>query len=363
MTVQVDTAHLVSAEHQLLDLAGDVNVATHYVADHLESFSGWGDGRAIGLVLQAHASYVTATFDALSASKKLLEATGYALGTSAARYDKTEDDAAVSLGDLFRDLDPSAPTPPLTADSPPTGDAATVPSAALKEPEATLDDEAFKVIWQIVKWPDLLSVSWWARKALNEVFHLVWPGFGGDDLFEFLAEQLGGDWENIALAGDAFGNTGDYFVALSRRVHDDGVAMFAGWSAGQGASQVGEFLAEMGAAFAKQQDVFSELDTKYTDAAWAAYNACDLMLSALDAAVDAVVAELMGGVTFVTAIASLADLGATAPVALIEAVVAAVEALESAWGIMMAAVSGVIAGGALLGAATREITFVPIPAA
>jgi hypothetical protein len=141
------------------------------------------------------------------------------------------------------------------------------------------------------------------------------------------------------------------------------VDVFAAWTSGEGADRAGEHFAELVAAFAAQPEVYSDLETKYTNAAWAAFGACQAMLSAIDALVDAIVAAMMGVQSLGEAIAAFFSGGATAVPAVVSAVVAAAETFSTYWGIMMAALSVTIAAGATLGSATTTIEFVPIPEA
>ncbi len=300
---------------------------------------------------------------ALSTSKKLLVGTSDSLDSAAKRYDKSDDDSAVTLTDLFRDLDPTVSTPAITPGAEKSGNGLAVPSTLLKDPESALSDPTFDIIWKILSWPDYLSLSFWGRQIINRIVQFIAPEIGGGDIFEYLSQQIGGDWDKIALSADAFEQLGKYYVGLSECVSDTSIDLFAGWQSGAGAEAAGAFFGELRSAFAGQESVFSELNTKYTDAAWAAYHACSALLSALDAAVDAIIAAISGGETLVTLLASLVDFGTTLPAAVIEAVVTVVEAFSAAWGWMMFGVSGIVSAGALLGAATTEIEFIPLPEA
>ncbi|WP_029144552.1 hypothetical protein [Microbacterium luticocti] len=156
---------------------------------------------------------------------------------------------------------------------------------------------------------------------------------------------------------------GEFFDELAAAVQNVAVDIFEAWTSGDGADRAGEYFAEIVAAFAAQPEAYGDLATKYSDAAWAAYGACQAMLSALDAIVDAIIAAQMGVTSLTEAIGAFFTAGGLAPAAIVSAVVAAAEAFSSAWGTMMTAVSVAIAAGAALGSATTTIEFVQIPEA
>lgn len=363
MTITVDTAFLRAASRVAEDLAADGNQALKYFETHIEPFSSSRDGGVLmGMVLKGHAEYCQLTTAGLVASKKLLNSTATALADSARRYDETDDDAQAVIDDLFGDLDPTAVRTAISASTPQSGASCEVPSTLLVPPTSALADPTFNLIWDILNWPDYLSVSWWTRQTLNLLFNAAWPGVtGGQDIFEFLAQKLGGDWDRIALAGDAFGHLGEYYTGLAHGVNDASVDMFGGWPHGEGAQAAGEFLAELIHAFAAQQAVYDTLDEKYREAAWGAFGACNAMLSALDAVVDAIVASALAGSTAGAAITIPFTGGATISLTAVFAAGSASQAFSSAWGAMMTAVSTTIALGGTLGAATLEIEFIPLP--
>ena len=199
---------------------------------------------------------------------------------------------------------------------------------------------------------------------LNELVQLIAPSFtGGQDVFEFLAQKISGDWDKVALAGSAFGHVGEFFEELAATLQNLAVDVFAAWTSGEGADRAGEYFAELAAAFAAQPEVYADLERKYTDAAWAAFGACEAMLSAVDAVVDGIIAFMLGGQSIGEAIAAFFSGGATAVPAIVSAVIAAMEAFSAAWGVMMTATSTAIAAGAAIGSATTTIEFVPLPEA
>ncbi|MEV7692716.1 hypothetical protein AB0N73_05240 [Microbacterium sp. NPDC089189] len=364
MTIEVDTSVVRGGGEASGQLAADGNRALEYFDANIDTSQSWVAGALMDWLLAEHSSFAVQVESGLLRSKALMVATQSALDDVAQRFDDTEHDAQVDVRDLFADLDPSAATVPLDASSSRQSLAFTSPVGALVAPESSLADPAFQVVWGVINWPDYLSLSFWARQIINGVIQLVQPGWtGGQDVFEFLAQKISGDWDKVALAGSAFGHMGEFFAELSAAVQNLAVDVFAAWTSGDGADRAGEYFAELVAAFAAQPEVYGDLEAKYTNAAWAAFGACQAMLSAIDALVDAVIAAAMGVSSVAEAIAALFTLGGMAPAAIVSAVIAAVEAFSAAWGVMMTATSTAIAAGATLGSATTAIEFVPLPEA
>ena len=364
MTIEVDTSVVRGGGEASGQLVTDVNRALDYFDSHIDTSQSWVAGALMDWLLAEHSSFATSVESGLVRSKALMVATQGALNDVAQRFDDTEYDVQVDVRDLFSDLDPTAATVPIDASTARQSLAFDSPVDALAEPESSLSDPAFEVVWDILNWPDYLSLSYWARQIINAVIQLVQPGFtGGQDFFEFLAQKISGDWDKVALAGSAFGYVGDFFEELAAALQNVAVDIFGAWTSGEGAERAGEYFAELVAAFAAQPEVYSDLQTKYTNAAWAAFGACQAMLSAVDALVDAAIATAMGVSSVAEAIAALFTLGGMAPAAIVSAVIAAVEAFSAAWGVMMTATSAAIAAGATIGSATTTIEFVPLPEA
>jgi hypothetical protein len=364
MPIEVDTSVVRGGGVVSGELATDTNRALNYFDTHIDTAQSWVAGAMMDWLLAEHSSFAASVETGLLRSKALMLATQGALDDVATLFDDTEYDAQVDVRHLFNDLDPTAATQPITASTARQSLAFDSPVDALVAPDSPMADPAFEVVWSIMSWPDYLSLSYWARQIINEVIQLVQPGWtGGQDVFEFLAQKISGDWDKVALAGSAFGHVGEFFEELAATVRNLAVDIFAAWTSGNGADRAGEYFAELAAAFAAQPEVYGDLETKYTNAAWAAFGACQAMLSALDALIDAVIAASMGVSSVGEAIAALFTLGGTAPIAIATAVIAAVEAFSAGWGAMMTATSTAIAAGAAIGSATTTIEFVPLPEA
>ena len=364
MTIEVDTSVVRGGGKASGELAADVSRALEYFDSNIDTSQSWAAGALLDWLLAEHSSFAASCESGLVRSKALMVATQGALDDAAKLFDDSDYDAQVDVRDLFSDLDPAAATVPIDASTARQTLAFDSPAGALVAPESSLADPAFNVVWDILGWPDYISLSYWGRQVLNVLVQQIAPSFtGGQDVFEFFAQKLSGDWDKVALAGSAFGHVGEFFEELAATLQNLAVDVFAAWTSGEGADRAGEHFAELVAAFAAQPEVYADLERKYTDAAWAAFGACEAMLSAVDAIVDAIIAFTMGGQSIGEAIAAFFSGGATAVPAIVSAVVAAAEAFSTAWGIMMTALAVTIAAGAALGSATTTIEFVPLPEA
>ena len=364
MTIEVDTSIVRGGGEATGELANDVNRALDYFDSNIDTSQTWVAGAMMDWLLAEHSSFAASAESGLLRTKALMVATQSALDDVAQQFDDTELDVQVDVRNLFGDLDPTAATVPIDASTARQNLAFDSPVGALEAPESSLSDPGFEVVWNVLNWPDYLSLSYWGRQIINACVQLIAPGWtGGQDMFEFLAQQISGDWDKVALAGDAFGHVGDFFEELAAAVQNLAVDIFGAWSSGEGADRAGEYFAELVSAFAAQPDVYSDLQTKYSNAAWAAFGACQAMLSAVDTLVDAAIAAAMGVSSVAEAIAAIFTLGGMAPAAIVSAVIAAMEAFSAAWGAMMTATSAAIAAGAMIGSASTTIEFVPIPEA
>lgn len=364
MAIEVDTSVVRGGAEVSGQLADDVGRALQYFDSHIDTSQSWVAGALMNGLLAEHSAFAGNCETGLVRSRALMVATQGALNDAAKLFDDSEYDAQVSVRDLFGDLDPDAATTPIDGNTSRQALSFDSPVDALVTPESSLADPGFTVVWNIINWPDYISLSYWGRQLLNLMTQLIAPSFtGGQDVFEFLAQKLGGDWDKVALAGSAFGHVGTFFGDVAATVQNVAVDVFAAWTSGEGADRAGEYFAELAAAFAAQPEVYSDLASKYVNAAWAAFGACQAMLSLLDAAVDAIIVFAMGFSSLGEAIAAFFTGGATAVPAVVSAVIAAAEAFSSSWGIMMTVLSVTIAAGATLGSATTAIEFVPIPEA
>lgn len=359
--MQVDTSYLRACDRMLEALASDVSPVLSFTAAHLEDFSRWGDGRLVGIALGDHGAYLATTEANLVATRTLLGAAAGALSTIARRYDQTDADQHVSLSGLFKDLDPQSTTPPITGDTARSGGSPTLPSLGLAEPGGPPD--ANPIFMAILQWPDYLSFSWWLRWLINKGFQLCSPGIGGGDIFEWLWTQVGGDWDKVYAAGEAFGEIGEYFARLGDVTLDEAIAMFAGWNEGSAAEAAGQFFAEAVAAFDAQVAPYADLELKYQQASGASYMLCQAAYSGLDALADQAIASALGVSSIAEGFAALFDMGTTAPLAVASAVAAFIAELSAIWGAAVAAVLALGGLSLLAQAGGAEITLVPIPEA
>ncbi len=353
---------IYGGEAAVQDLAADVSKAFDYLDQHIDGSQAWVKGVLMETLLQHHPEFVASIDDGLMATRKCLRSTSAALGQAGSLYDSSEADAQALIRELFSALDDSTSPEAITGSTPRRGRGVTEPSSALVTPTSAMSDPAFVVVWDVLNWPSYLSVSHWLRQALRVVVNIFAPHlFQGRDPLEYAIHILSGDWDQVAIAGSAFGHLGNYYAAVSDALNDVGVDVFSEWSDGAGADVAGEYFAELVAVMARQTAAYADLDTKYTNAAWAAFAGCQAVMSAVDALVDAWIAAALTGKSIGEILLAPLTAGATIPAGVVSATIALTQALSAAWSLTMTAASTFIAVGAGLGSARQEIEFIRLP--
>ncbi|GAA2181504.1 hypothetical protein GCM10009785_16710 [Brooklawnia cerclae] len=345
--------YLATGASDLLALRGDVSQASAFATTHLSKVSASDGGLIYRHFLGGHE-------DAMAKLDGLLDAIHKLLGNSADRidetmlaYSSTEQANLDEVEKLWEALDNAPDIPPLGP--PPDGGltAGPLPSSGLATPETNIGHWIFDVL----SWPDYLSIGSWLRK----IFGWIWQAVAGDDPWQMLWKWLGGDFEAIGLAAGAWQELGDWFDDMAGELGVRMQIMFGGWYDSTDATAAGSYFAQATQAIAAAEGPMDDLFRLYNDVAWSSYGFFQAIYSLIDAAIDALVATLMGGTSVLEAIAAVFSGGATAVPAAASAIIAAVETLSAAWGYMMTAVYGVVGIGALVGAATTQIEWVAIP--
>jgi hypothetical protein len=349
-----DPVYLSNGHTDLTMLGADTSVAALYLTFNQTRIP--SGGALYDRFLTGHQDAKDKTEELLVAVRSLYERAGERITETMDSYATTESGNESDVQKIWNVLDAtgSDPVTPLANDPAGSPTAGPLPSTCLDAPSTNLDHWIF----QILSWPDYLSIGSWARK----IFGWIWSAFTGQDPWNQLWGFLGGDWEAVGLSSSAWAEFGEYFSTTADELVTRMTIMFGGWYDSDGATAAGEYFARASQAVESASGPMGDLSTLYHDVAWSSYMLCQAVYSLIDAAIDAIVAYLMGGVTVAEAIAAFFSGGVTAIPAAVTAVIAAVEALSAAWGWMMTAVYGVTGLAALLGAATTEVTWVAIPA-
>lgn len=172
--------------------------------------------------------------------------------------------------------------------------------------------------------------------------------FGGaEDIWKWLWEWLGGDFEKIADVAEAWFSLSRCFETLSSEVQNRMQIMFTGWRDSSDATAAGSYFTKVVQAFGDDGAAkpIHQLGVLYNDIAWSSFGFFQAIYSCIDAALDGLAALLLGFSSF----------------AVVSAVAAAVQEVSSMWGYMMTAVYAVVGLGALLGAATTDVEWVTLP--
>lgn len=213
-------------------------------------------------------------------------------------------------------------------------------------------------IFDVLNWPDYLSVSSWARKLISLVAR---PLLGGQDLWEWLWSKVGGEWEPVEEAAFIWGMMGQFFADMSEELENRMRVMFTGWYDSDAATAAGGYFAKASEALAGVKGPMDDLEDKYRAIALSTYGLCQALYSIVDAIVDTAIAAKALGLTFVQALAAPFTGGVTAATGIATLVLGAVEAVSAAWGYAMTVFHLLMGIGAGIGANIKEIEWVTLP--
>lgn len=348
-----EPASLSQGKADVLALRDDTPHAETYADNHLGSFGTLDGGLLYNHFLDGHRDAVEKLDELMAGIRTLLGNAGDRIQTTMDLYADSETENVAQVNALWNVLDNAPDADPVER---PTESGVTpgpLPSTGLEAPHTDVDHWIF----QILSWPDYLSVGSWARK----IFGWIWGAFTGKDPWQDLWGWLGGDWKAVGLAGDAWKQLSTFTDDLGEELVTRMQLMFQGWYDSESATACGTYFAQAAEAINESRDPLSRLGELCNDIAWSSYFLCQGVYSLIDAAIDAIVAFLLGGTSVLEAVAAFFSGGATAIPAAATAIIAAIEALSAAWGAMMTAVYLIAGLGALLGAALVDITWVAVP--
>lgn len=348
-----EAASLVQGKSDLIALKDDTPKASTYADAHLAGFAKLDGGKLYQGFLDEHDNAVAQLDELLAGLRTLLGNAAGRVEDTMDLYDDNEQANVDAVSGIWNVLSNAPDEPPVER---PTDGGVTpgpLPSATLETP----DTQVGHWIFDILSWPDYLSIGSWARR----IFGWIWSAFTGKDPWQDLWSWLGGDWESVGLASDAWKNLSNYVDNLSEELTTRMQIMFQGWYDSPAATSCGTYFAQAAEAIDSSKEPLSDLATLCNDVAWSSYFLCQAVYSLVDAAIDAIVAYLMGGMTLLEAIAAFFSGGVTAIPAAASAVIAAVEAISAAWGAMMTVVYAIGGLSALLGAAVTDVTWVAVP--
>lgn len=335
-------------------LAGDISRASSYGDTHCSRITGAEAGWLFGPLVDPHRDAGRHLDDLLTASNTLLSNAADRVDRTLLAYAETESDNTAAVSDIWAVLQtPSGETPIGPPEPGGTVTRGPLPSEGLEAPEEMVGHW----IWDVLSWPDYLSAGSWVRKILG----WIWQAFTGEDPWQWVWQKLAGDWDLLGLVGDAWKELAGYMGDLSDEVVARMQLMFAGWYDSEAATASGGYFAAAAQALSEAADPLAELGRLYESLGHSSFFLFQAVFSAIDAAIDAVIVYLLGGVTVAEVLAAFFSGGATAVPAAATAVITAVQAVSSAWGWMMTGVYGVAGLASLLGAVTTDVTWTTLP--
>lgn len=351
--VYYDPSYLADGRQDLAALGSDTGVAIAYADAHVAGACAANGGLLYDHFLTGHSDAAQKCDELLAAVKSLYEHGSQRLSTTIADYAKTENENVTQVASIWRVLDSGGSTTPPGPGPAGTPTRGPLPSDGLAAPHSDVGHWIFDVL----SWPDYLSIGSWVRK----IFGWIWGAAAGGDPWQELWKWLGGDWEGAGLASSAWGELGQYFEASAAELTKRMEIMFSGWYDSAAAAACGGYFSAAAQAVDAASGPMADMGNLYHNIAWSSFMLCQSVYSLVDAAVDAIAVFLMGGMTVLEALAAFFSGGVTLIPGAATAVLTIVEALSSAWGWMMTAVYGITGLGAMLGAATASVTWVEIP--
>lgn len=345
---------LDAGKSDLTALKDDVPKASTYADNHLASFAKLDGGKLYQGFLDEHDNAVDKLDELLDGLRTLLGNAGDRVETTMDKYDENEQANVDSVQGVWNALHNAPDEPPIERPTDGGVSRGPLPSEGLAPP----DHEVGHWIFDVLSWPDYLSIGSWTRKILGWLWQWI---TGKGDPWEDLWSWIGGDWEAVGAASDAWKNLSTFVETLSEELTARMQLMFEGWYDSPAATACGEYFAQAATAIESGAEPLSELAKLCNNVAWSSFFLFQGIFSLIDAAIDAIAVFLLGGMSVGEAIAALFSGGAMAIPAAATAIIAAVEALSAAWGAMMTAVYLISGLGALLGAALTDVNWVAIP--
>lgn len=352
--VHYDPCKVNEGVTNLESLSGDTRIAVGYADEYLDSVGRRDGGVLFSSLISQHPTSVGNLEGLLLGAGTLLTNAATHLTDTADAYAGNEGrNVEQIVAALWAALDEPPGTPPVARD--PSGGAAVgpLPSTVLQPPTSDVGHWIFDVL----AWPDYLSIASWARRILG----FAWELATGEDVWAWLWEWLGGEWEAIGLASSAWDNLKAYFQELPEELVARMRVMFEGWYDSEAATVAGGYFAEAARVLALVADPLASLATQYHDVAWSSFFLCQAVYSAIDALIDTIIAMVAGGMTFAEALAAPFTAGATAVTGLLTGIFAIVQAVSATWGYMMLAVNLIAGLAAALGAYLEQVTWVTLP--
>ena len=339
----------------MADLRDDVVKAQAYGDDHLGDLGRCNGGIIYGNFLTKHTESVEKFGQLVSGSRTLLNNAKLHVDSTVKAYADTENTNTDEVAKIWNALEKDPNLSPVGPASP-GATAGPQPSTGLKPPDSKTDHW----IWNVLGWPDYLSIGSWARTLLNQIFSL----FGISDVWAWLWEWIGGDFNKIGDVADAWFNLETYYKALGSELMNRMSIMFTGWYDSADATAAGDYFAKAAKVLGGMDGVpqpLHDLGVLYNDIAYSSFGFYQAIFSAVDAVIDGVIAKILGVGSLLEGIAAIFSGGLTAIPAIVSAVIAVICEVSSMCGWMMTAVYSFVGLCALLGAASTDVNWVTLP--
>lgn len=149
------------------------------------------------------------------------------------------------------------------------------PKATLSEPvaEQAIPDAIDKAI----SFPDFFSIGHWAYVFIDQV--------SGVNPAEWVSEELAGNWEAVAKAGDALKNLSKFHEAFAAEIDHGNADMLQGWE-GNAASAAGKYFDELPQSLKDQVGALQNVGEQFEQAAYGVWATAKTIVSLLELLFD-----------------------------------------------------------------------------
>lgn len=149
------------------------------------------------------------------------------------------------------------------------------PKATLAEPVA--EQAIPDAIDKAVSFPDFFSIGHWAYVFIDQV--------SGVNPAEWVSEELAGNWEAVAKAGDALKNLSKFHEAFAAEIDRGNADMLKGWE-GNAAAAAGKYFDELPQSLKDQVEALQNVGEQFEQAAYGVWATAKTIVSLLELLFD-----------------------------------------------------------------------------
>ncbi|OQO93784.1 hypothetical protein B1813_04450 [Saccharomonospora piscinae] len=153
------------------------------------------------------------------------------------------------------------------------------PSAALTDPQAS--DPIPDLLENVIGISQYISVSYWVGQAIDAVFDV--------NPFEWVAQEMAGDWEAVQRAGIALKNLGEFSAEYANSITTACGAVAHDWQ-GNAADSANEYFTGLAGTVGDQQQSLEAMGGDFETTAVGMYEAAAAIKASLEMLMDLLIA-------------------------------------------------------------------------